>query len=77
MSLTRKDLRDFDRHAQDLILEAQSLGLYVKVSRRGHAIFRSQNGATTALGKKQNSRGRTSQNSRAGVRKVIADHCGS
>jgi len=77
MRLTRKELRGFDREAQDLILEAQGLGLKVKMSRKNHAIIKSQNGATTALAMRLHSAGRAAQNTRVGVRKVIADHCGS
>lgn len=63
--------------AQDMILEAQSLGVRVKVSKRNHAILRSQNGFTTSISMRMHSAGRTSQNCKSDVKKLIADHCGS
>lgn len=77
MKLTRRDLRGFDRMAQDLILEAQSHGVYVRVSRKHHAILRSKGGMTTSVSQRLHSAGRTAQNCKADVKKLIADHCGS
>lgn len=62
--------------AQDLILEAQSHGVRVKISNRNHAILRSQNGFTTSISRRMRSAGRTSQNCLSDVKKLIADHCG-
>lgn len=77
MTLTRRDLRGFDRLAQDLILDAQRVGVRVKVSNKNHAILRSQNGLTTSVSQRLHSAGRAAQNCKADVKKVIADHCGS
>jgi hypothetical protein len=77
VNVTRKELRNFDREAQDLILEAQRLGLTVRLSRKNHAIIWSKNGMTTAVARRLHSAGRAAQNARIGVRKVIADHVGA
>jgi hypothetical protein len=64
-SLTRLDLRAFDRHSTDLIMKMIDHGWEGRVSQRGHAILRAPDGTTTASVSRDHSNGQTRRNAEA------------
>lgn len=72
--LTRGDLTTFDGEAKELILKAMERGCVGRVSSRGHAILRNNTGGSASVPRNMTSPNRTAQNTRADVKRLLAEH---
>ncbi|MFI9629250.1 C2H2-type zinc finger protein [Streptomyces sp. NPDC052042] len=72
--LTRSDLAAFDQEARDLILESMAIGYLGRVSSKGHCILRNNTGGSAAVPRSMTSSNRSAQNTRADVRRLMAEH---
>lgn len=68
-TLTRQELKGFDRTARDIILKAMERGGTGRVSSRGHAILRAPNGQTMAVSRVLRRDNRGMQNTLAEYRR--------
>lgn len=73
-TLSRTDLLAFDAESRDHILTAMDVGCTGRVSSKGHAVLRNAAGGTEAIARLMTAPNRTSQNTRAKVRKFLAEH---
>ncbi|WP_159401624.1 hypothetical protein [Streptomyces sp. NRRL F-5053] len=72
--LSHSDLTTFDQEARELILKAMELGCLGRISSKGHCILRNSANGTTSVPPKMHTLGRTAQNTRAQMRRFIAEH---
>jgi hypothetical protein len=70
-TLTRTDLRGFDKQATDLILKAIEAGCTGRVSSKGHAILRNRTGQTASVPRDLSKPNRTGANTTAAVSRLI------
>lgn len=71
MTVSRKDLKGFDKTAVAVILDAQERGARIKISKRGHAIVYGPNGGTAAVSRHSKGANRSAQNTRADVERLF------
>lgn len=71
-TLTRTDLRGFDKRATDLILTAIEAGCTGRVSSKGHVILHNRTGQTASVPRDLSKPNRTGANAVAAVSRLIA-----
>lgn len=70
-TVSKRDLKGFDKESAELILWAQEQGARIRVSSRGHAIVYGPNGGSAAVSPNSKSVNRAAKNNRAGVRRLF------
>lgn len=72
MTVTRQDLRSFDRLATELVLGAQARGARVRISNRGHAIVYA-NGSSASVSPNLCVANRAAQNAKAAIARLFRE----
>lgn len=73
-TLTRTQLRNFDKEATELIMEAMAAGMTGRISNRGHALLYNNTGGSCSVSRNLPLANRTAQNTRANVKRLIQTH---